>query len=169
MSKTARIRKAFEIYWRLGSDRTIPKLRAAMIERGRAPAERTLHEWSRLDQWQRRIARLEEEARKAEDAVRIAQIREMAERHIKASVFVQQKSMEALIALDPSKATLDGAVRALLDAAKFERLTRGEPTEHREVTSSGATRWDSFSDEQLQDLVRYAHRTMEDDKQATSE
>lgn len=170
MAESARHRAAFRIYWGLGGDRSIPKLREEMIaSKGHAPTERTLYEWSRIYLWQQEIARLEKEARKAEDAVRIAQIAEMAQRHIKASMFVQQKSMEALIALDLSKATLEAIVRGFFEAAKFERLVRGQPTEHQEVTTSDATRWDSLSDEQLQDLIRYAHRTLETDEQAAAE
>jgi hypothetical protein len=162
VAETTRHRKAFEVYWRLGTDRTIEKLRAALgAQNGRTPALRTLFDWSSKYQWQGRLARLEHEARLTEDAARIAAIAEMAQRQAKAGLFLQQKGMELLIALTTDKATLDGAVRAVVEGAKLERLARGEATERKEMTSDLDPRLESLSDEQVETLIRMAQLSVE--------
>ena len=67
MPENAKHRHAFDAYWMLGSERTIEQLHAVLRGEGRAPSRRTLFEWSRTYRWQERLARIEEEAKRAED------------------------------------------------------------------------------------------------------
>ena len=67
--------------------------------------------------------------------MRIADIAEMQRRHIKASVFVQQKSMEALIKLDPSKATFRRGRSRVIEGSKVQAFAGGTRPEHQEVTN----------------------------------
>src|SRR5687767_931196 len=130
MAESTKQREAFEVYWRLGSDRSLERLRLALVaQKGNAPSLRTLSEWSRRYLWQHRLARVEHEARIAEDEAKVAAIRDMYDRQAKAGLLLQQKGMEWLVGTDPEQATPDAAVRAIVEGAKLERAARGEPTE----------------------------------------
>lgn len=157
MAESTKHRVAFEAYWRLGPERSIERLHAALAEAGQqAPSLRTLYEWSARYQWQSRVARLEQEARVAEDEARIAAINEMQERQAKAGLFLQQKGMEWLVTMGEDAATPEAAVRAIVEGAKLERLARGEVTGRQEVTGDITTRLSEFSDEELDALIEHA-------------
>jgi hypothetical protein len=162
MTESARQREAFEAYWRLGPERSIERLREAIKStRGKAPSMRTLYEWSRQHQWQYRLARLEQEATAAEDEARKAAIREMAERHAKAGVLMQQKGAQWLLEITGDQVTAEAAIRAISEGTKLERLARGEVTDRQEVKSELETRLERFSDEQLEALARGAQRNLD--------
>jgi hypothetical protein len=127
-----------------------------MVERkGKAPSLRTLYDWSSRYGWQAKIARLEHEARVAEDEARIAAIREMQDRQARAGLFLQQKGMEWLVAMDLDVASPEAAIRAIVEGAKLERLVRGEATERQEVTGELNTRLGILSDEELAGLIEH--------------
>jgi hypothetical protein len=158
----ARQRHAFEIYWRLGDDRSIERLHEALKEKnGRAPSLRTLYGWSASGQWQHRIARLENEARIAEDEARITAIREMAERQARAGLLLQQKGTQWLIQFGDQDATVESAIRAIVEGAKLERLASGEPTNRQEVNNNVDARLTVLSDIQLEDLIDQATRLVD--------
>ena len=170
MSETTKHRLAFEAYFRLGAQRSIERLRETLVERDdRAPALRTLFDWSRKYQWQARLARLEHEARIAEAEVLIAAIREMHERHAKAAVFMQEKGLDWLSSMGLDNATVDGAIKAIVEGAKLESLSRGEPTERREVTGEFEARFSEFSDDELETIVEFAHQALERADEAAAE
>lgn len=160
MRETARHRHAFDRYFRLGPDRTITKLRAALGAEGDAPALRTLWEWSRQLQWQQRLVDLERQARDAEDAARVAAIREMHERHAKEGLLLQQKGTAWLTDLTAAEASAEAAIRAITDGAKLERLARGEATERTEHQGPSDPRLEELDDAELDRLIELAERPL---------
>ena len=157
MAETTKHRQAFEHYWQLGSQRSIEKLRAALAEKpGRAPSLRTLYEWSSRYHWQSRMARLEREARDAEDTARLAAIKDMQERQAKAGLLLQQKGLEWLVAMQAEQATPEAAVRAISEGAKLERLARGEATEREEINGEITARLTETNDAELDTLIEHA-------------
>ena len=157
MAETTKHRQAFDLYWRLGSQRSIEKLHSSLAERqGRSPSLRTLYEWSSRYHWLSRISRLEREAREAEDAARVAEIRDMQDRQAKAGLLLQQKGLEWLVALDVEDATPEAAVRAISEGAKLERLARGEATERQEMNGEITTRLAGIDDGELDALIELA-------------
>ena len=86
---------------------------------GRAPVSRTLYGWSSRFQWQQRLARLEHEARVAEDEVRVAAIKEMYERQAKAGLLMQQKGTEWLLSIDGGLVDASTALKAILTAPSW--------------------------------------------------
>lgn len=158
MTESTKHREAFELYWRLGAERSIERLHAAWSGRTRKapPSLRTLYEWSSRCQWQSRIAKLERDARVAGDEARIAEIKEMQERQAKAGLFLQQKGMAWLVATGDEMASPEAAVRAIVEGAKLERLARGEVTERQEVTGEIAARLTEFNDDELDALIEHA-------------
>jgi hypothetical protein len=70
MRETTRHREAFNIYFDLGSERSIRRLRDELQPMWhRVPTERTLFEWSRVLGWQYRIDDLEREAREVDNKI----------------------------------------------------------------------------------------------------
>ena len=160
MRETARHRHAFDRYFRLGSDRTITQLRAALGAEGDAPALRTLWEWSRQLQWQQRLVDLERQARDAEDAARVAAIREMHERQAKEGLLLQQKGTAWLTELSAAEASAEAAIRAVTEGAKLERLARGEATERTEHQGPSDPRLEELHDAELDRLIELAERPL---------
>ena len=156
MPESTKHRHAFERYWRLGPERSIERLHAAMQADGKAPSLRTLYEWSRKYHWQDRIADLERQARIAEDEARIAAIREMQERQAKEGLLLQQRGTQWLAQISDEKATPEAAIRAVVEGAKLERLARGEATERTEIHHDADPRLAELSDEQLDRLIELA-------------
>lgn len=158
MAETSRHRLAFGLYWEMGPERSIERLHAALAASGKAPTLRTLYEWSRRFHWQNRIARLEREARRAEDEARIEALREMHERQAKEGLLLQRKGTEWLAGMADTHATADAAIRALVEGARLERLARGEPTERQEVRTDVEinTRLAALTDDELDRVIEYA-------------
>lgn len=162
MEETARHRQAFERYWRMGGERTIERLHADLEAASGAPTLRTLYEWSRRYHWQDRIARLEREAKRAEDEARLSALREMYQRQAKEGLLLQQKGAEWLAAIAPGEATAEAAIRAVAEGARLERLARGEPTDRQEVKGEVGVnaRLAEFSDEELDRIIEYAESAL---------
>jgi len=156
MSETSKHRQAFEAYWRLGAERTIERLREALItKQGKAPSLRTLYEWSRRYHWQYRIAELEHQARVAEDEGRLTAIKEMYERQAKEGVYLQQKGVAWLEAVDVEVVSPEAALRAIVEGAKLERISRGEPTDRQEVKGEVDNRLAELSDAELIAIIEH--------------
>ena len=166
MRETTRHRKAFDRYWRLGPNRTLERLHAVLDAEGKAPALRTLEEWSRLLHWQHRIDDLERGARDAEDEARIAAIREMEERQAREALLLQQKGTEWIAPLSAGDASPEAAIRAIVEGARLERLVRGEVTERTELQVGADPRLEGYSDEELQRIVEIAERDLGGTEQA---
>ena len=161
MRETTRHRHAFDRYWRLGAERSLARLHAALTADGRAPSLRTLYEWSRRCHWQRRIIDLEREARQAEDAARVAAIREMQERQAREALLLQQRGTEWLAALGPEDGSAEVAIRAITEGAKLERLARGEATERTEPDDPTAARLKEVHDDELDRLIALAESAVD--------
>ena len=161
MRETTRHRKAFDRYWRLGADRSLERLHAELEAEGRAPTLRTLYEWSRQLHWQGRISDLEREARQAEDAARVAAIREMQERQAREGLLLQQRGAEWLAGLGAEDASAEAAIRAITEGAKLERLARGEATERTESVDHTAEQLREVTDDELERFIGLAEGTVE--------
>lgn len=156
MPESTRHRRAFERYWRLGSERSIEKLHAAMSSEGSGPSLRTLYEWSRRYRWQDRLADLERQARAAEDEARVAAIREMQERQAKEGLLLQQKGAEWLAQIETEHASPEAAIRAVVEGARLERLARGEATERTEIRDDTDPKLQRLSEKELDRLIELA-------------
>jgi len=159
MDETTRHREAFDLYWRLGAERSIERLRAELQTRGRAPTVRTLYAWSSTYHWQDRIAQLEQDAKRAEDETRVQEVRNMIDRHAKEALLLQQKGAEWIAAINGGGATAEAAIRAIVEGTRMERLARGEPTERKEVQGelNVNARLAALSDAELDHLIEHAH------------
>jgi hypothetical protein len=156
VSESTRHRQAFEVYWRLGPYRTIERLREALLaDKARAPSLRTLYQWSSQFGWQQRIAAIEREARQAEDEERQAEIRTMYQRQANEGLFLQQRGLEWLETVDPEAVSPEAALRAIVEGAKLERISRGEPTERQELTGEVDTRLTELSDGELYAIIEH--------------
>ncbi len=156
MPESTKHRRAFERYWRLGAERSIEKLHAAMSSEGSGPSLRTLYEWSRRYRWQDRLADLERQAREAEDEARVVAIRQMHERQAKEGLLLQQKGTEWLAQIETEEAKPEAAIRAVVEGARLERLARGEATERTEIRDDTDPRLQRLSDEELDRLIELA-------------
>lgn len=65
------------------------------------------------------------------------ELRQMRERHAQMAVTLQAKALEALRGFQPSDLSPHDALRFLIEAAKLERLSRGEPDQVVEQRHSG--------------------------------
>jgi hypothetical protein len=131
MRELTRHRQAFDLYVRLGASRSLDRLRTELRERdGRAPSLRTLEEWSRTLEWQTRVDDFERRARQADEEARIQEIREMADRHVREALLLQQRGAEWARAVPEERIVAGDAIRAIVEGVKLERLARGESTEH---------------------------------------
>ncbi len=162
MPESTRHREAFDLYWRLGSGRSIERLRAQLLATGDPPTLRTLYEWSRLYHWQDRLVDLERQARVEADEARRKEIVEMYERQAKEGLLLQQKGAEWLASLEGREGTPEAAIRAIVEGARLERQARGEPSEH--VRQEGEMLYGGidlrgFSTEELRRLVELAERS----------
>ena len=157
MPETTRHRQAFDAYWRLGAERSIERLHAALTAAGKAPTLRTLYEWSRRFRWQYRIADLERKARRTEDEARIQALADMYERQAKEGLLLQQRGTEWLAAMEGEDATAEAAIRAVVEGARLERVARGEPTERQEIhNAEGNEKLSALTDEEVDHLVELA-------------
>ena len=121
MPENARHRQAFDLYWRLGAERSVERLHKALRARGKAPSLRTLYDWSRRYRWQEHLARLEEEAKRSEDEARVEALQEMYERQGKEGLLLQQRGAEWLAGMTDEKVTADAAIRAVVEGARTHR------------------------------------------------
>lgn len=167
MAESTKQRAAFEIYWRLGSERSIERTREELLRRyGRARSIRTLYIWSSRYQWKHQIARLEYEARVAENEVRVAEIKEMYERQAKAGLLMQQKGTEWLLSIDRGLVDANAALKAIFDGAKLERIARGQPGERQEIQGELETRLSLLEDAAFEALLRLVEGGLEGGDQA---
>ena len=153
MAETTRHREAFNRYWELGAERSIERLAADLRQRGKAPDSRTLYRWSSRFHWQARIQELERRARDAEDAERIAALREMQKRQAREALLLQQKGAQWLAPLKAGGVSAEAAIRAVVEGAKLERLVRGEATDRTDAKSASEARLEALSDAELDRLI----------------
>ncbi len=160
MRETTRHREAFDIYFALGAERTIEKLRAELIHRGnKAPTARTLYDWSSRLGWQYRIDNLEREARQSADKTRIRAIQEMNERQAREGLLLQQKGSSRLAEVPVDGMTARDAIRAVTEGSRLERLALGEVTERTESIEDPDPVLGGLSDDELKGIVDHIQQS----------
>lgn len=119
---------AFRMYLEGGGQRSV-----AAVARELRKSEGLLRRWKRQWSWSERVAAWDDHLLKESnaawrDATRAAPdaIREMNERHAKMAVALQTKALQRLGQLDAQELDARGVLAFLMEAAKLERLARGE-------------------------------------------
>ena len=167
MNETTRHRLAFNLYVRMGADRSLEALQEALaadpslIGLKRAPSRSTLEAWSSALHWQDRILDLEGQAAEQDRHHQLEALREMAERHAREGLALQQKGVERLQSLPAEQLSPADAVRALIEGVRLERLARGEPTDRimqRGEESHGPVDLANFTNEELRRLAELGDR-----------
>jgi hypothetical protein len=105
-----------------GADHTAPAARAPR-------ASGQIRRWARRWDWAARAAAWDHELQRRQQAEQVAAVRDMAERHAREAVLLQNKAVERLRQLRPEELNPRETLAFLVEAAKLERLARGEPTE----------------------------------------
>ena len=131
-TESAKAADAYAAYRDLGPSRSLAKV----IDSGKSTVNiRQLERWCSEHQWVQRAKDWDEEQREAERQKKQKAIEEMNARHAQIGVSLQAKTIkqiEALIAAQ--KFGSQATVMALKLATDLERIARGQPTEHTEVT-----------------------------------
>ncbi len=167
MKESTRHRRAFDLYIRLGADRSLEALHEALeddpslIGIKRAPSRSTLESWSSTFHWQDRLLDLERQATDQDREQQLQALRDMNERHAKEGLALQQKGVERLHSMPAEQLTPSDAVRALIEGVRLERLARGEPTDR--ITPKGEMidghiDLARFTNEELRRLAELADR-----------
>jgi hypothetical protein len=98
---------------------------------------RLIEKWSSEWRWCDRATAWDDELdRRTREAQEHAR-RDMAERHAAAAVELQDKALERLRAMKPEELGANDVLRMLVEAAKLERLSRGEPETVKEERVQG--------------------------------
>jgi hypothetical protein len=130
--------RAFCLYRDMGPSRSLDQASRAYHSRPDQPANGggrknrasgTIRGWAqrwnwpgRALDWDRELDRVQREKQKAASA-------EMGERQVREAMMLQQKAVERLRLLRPDDLSPREVLSYLIEAAKLERLARGEPTE----------------------------------------
>ena len=146
--ESAKAFHAFTFYRDLGHERSVSKV--AQIYRPGRNLRSLMSRWSTKYSWVKRAEaygdHLDELRRKRNEK----EIQVMEKRHITLSMSLQQKAAEKLKDLKGKDMKVPEAIKALVEGAKLERLTRGEPTEkmkgelHTIITKSEAMPWENI-------------------------
>ena len=97
---------------------------------------KTVHQWSSLYTWRRRVAAWDDELDRQRRKAEIEAVREMKKRHIKLALKMQNIAENELEKLaEKSENSLENTLEPkmvknyLMDGTTLERLNRGQPTE----------------------------------------
>jgi hypothetical protein len=85
--------------------------------------------WAERWNWSVRACAWDQELERVKRNQQFAALEEMAERHAKEALLLQNKAVERLRQLRPQELGPRETLSYLIEAAKLERLARGEPTE----------------------------------------
>lgn len=99
-------------------------------KRRRAPGQ--LHKWSVRWRWVERAAAWDEEQDRVAREAQIRAIQEMRDRHVREAMALQQKALERLRQMHPEELSPKDVLAYFVEAAKLERLSRGEPDQIQE-------------------------------------
>lgn len=130
----------FTIYRDMGPNRSLTKV---CQQETRAPGYKgQLEKWSKLYSWVNRAQAwdmyLDQEARDT----RINAVREMAERHTTAAMTMMTRALQRLRNLQPEELSPQQVRLYLTEAAKMERLARGEPETITEERRQPTDEWE---------------------------
>ena len=161
--ESAKAYAAFCLYRDLGSRRSLDEASRSYHQRSgrqakpppsrRTPrASGTIRRWAQRYNWQARARAWDQESERIKQAEQHAAIQEMAERHAKEALMIQNKAVERLRQLRPEELGARETLAYLVEAAKLERLARGEPTE-RVSQEHHFDHLQELTDEQLAEIV----------------
>jgi hypothetical protein len=120
---------------------------------GRQPrASGTIRRWARLWNWSARAQAWDQQAQRIQETEQQAAIQEMAQRHAKEAMMLQNKAVERLRQLRPEELRARDTLAYLVEAARLERLARGEPTE-RVAQEISLDNLKELTDEQLAEII----------------
>ena len=125
--------EAFSFYYGLGPSRSYQ----AVAEKYDV-SKRAVTDLAGRERWMARIEELERKARENSDQQIQESLEEMNERHLKTLKYIRAKALDTLKAM-PLASAMD-AVKALELTIKHERLIRGEPSEHTQLSVEEVTR-----------------------------
>lgn len=117
--------QAFAIYRDMGTDRS---LRDVAKQLGKSLT--MIARWSGHWHWVERCKEYDAEIDKKALKARAKSIEEMNKRHADTAMLFQQKLLQRLGTVKPEDLNPADMIKWLTEAAKLERLARGEPTEH---------------------------------------
>jgi len=117
--------QAFTAYLQMGTKRSHAKV-AAQLRKSTA----LMNRWSRRWSWVARVEAWEAEQERIEREEWEKQCRGMAKRHANAALLFQQKALHKLAQLNPDELSPGDLIKWMVEAAKLERLSRGESTEN---------------------------------------
>lgn len=83
--------------------------------------------WSAKWRWAERAAAWDEERDRQEREAQIRAVKEMRERHAREAMALQEKALKRLKAMNPEELSPADVLRYFVEAAKLERISRGEP------------------------------------------
>jgi hypothetical protein len=131
---------AFGIYRDLGPRRSVDEASRAYHRKTPQPGNETapprkreasgqIRLWAERWNWSGRAAAWDQELERAKRSKQVEAVQEMAERHAREALMLQNKAVERLRQLRPEELKPRETLDFLIEAAKLERLARGEPTE----------------------------------------
>lgn len=160
--ESAKAYAAFCIYRDLGPRRSLDAASRSYHrseQEGQGPPNRrlprasgTVRRWAQCLNWQARARAWDQERERLKQAEQETAIQEMAERHAKEAMMIQNKAIERLRQLRPEELGTRDTLAYLVEAAKLERLARGEPTE-RVSQEHHFDHLQELTDEQLAEIV----------------
>jgi hypothetical protein len=131
---------AFAIYRDLGPRRSLEE--ASRLYHNKTPESATptaggrrreasgqIRRWAGRWDWVARARAWDQELERIKRHQQVEAVAEMAERHAKEALMLQNKAVERLRLLRPEELVPRDTLSFLIEAAKLERLARGEPTE----------------------------------------
>lgn len=122
MGESDKAFQAFTTYLEMGEDRSI-----RAVARSLGKSKTLMDRWSGQWRWVERVGAWQghqaAEARRAE----LKAVREMRQRHAQEAVLMQRKALDRLGQMNPLEMTPNDVLRFFVEAAKLERVSRGEP------------------------------------------
>jgi hypothetical protein len=120
--------EAFTLYRDSGLKRSIAKVATEL-----GKSTKLLERWSRHHMWVERVRAYDVHMDQVQVQEQEKQRREMAERHARIALSLQTKAIERLKSLNAEDLDVDAVLRYVVEAAKLERLARGESTERTDI------------------------------------
>ena len=138
--ESAKAYRAFCAYRDLGPGRCLDQASRAYHQRQPPPADGastahkprasgTIRRWAERWNWKARAIAWDQQLEQVKRQEQLTAVREMAERHAREAMMLQNKAVERLRQLRPEELKPRETLAYLIEAAKLERLARGEPTE----------------------------------------
>jgi hypothetical protein len=133
--ESAKAYRAFGLYRDLGARRSLNETsriyHSAPQESPERPREASgqIRLWANRWSWNARVEAWDQQLEQVKRSKLIEAVEEMADRHVKEAMMLQNKAVERLRQLRPEELKPREILDYLIEAAKLERLARGEPTE----------------------------------------